>query len=59
VIGLVAAVLLVLGGLSALQTALIATALPVSFVIILMTLGVLLSLFQEPLQPAGAKRERA
>lgn len=48
VIGLVAAVLLVLGGLSALQTALIAAALPVSVVIILMTMGVLLSLLQEP-----------
>ncbi|MGM0435044.1 MAG: BCCT family transporter [Pseudomonadota bacterium] len=48
VIGLVAAVLLVLGGLSALQTALIAAALPVSVVIILMTMGVLLSLLREP-----------
>lgn len=47
VIGLVAAALLVLGGLTALQTALIATALPVSVVIIVMTLGVLISLFKE------------
>ncbi|WP_202405629.1 MULTISPECIES: BCCT family transporter [Halomonadaceae] len=58
-IGLVAAVLLVLGGLSALQTALIAAALPVSFVIILMTLGVLLSLVQEPRQPLAQTGEHA
>ena len=51
VIGLVAAVLLVVGGLSALQTALIAAALPVSVVILVMTLGVLLSLFREPGDP--------
>lgn len=49
VIGLVAAVLLVAGGLTALQTALIAAALPLSFVILVMTAGVLLSLVRETL----------
>ncbi|WP_081796189.1 BCCT family transporter [Enterovibrio calviensis] len=47
VVGLVAAALLVAGGLSALQTANIAAALPLSLVIILMTLGVLKSLFND------------
>lgn len=47
VIGLVAAALLVAGGLSALQTANIAAALPLSLIIIVMTLGVLKSLFSE------------
>lgn len=47
VIGLVAAVLLYAGGLKALQTALMAAALPLSFVIIGMTLGVLKSLWQD------------
>ncbi|WP_020682374.1 BCCT family transporter [Marinobacterium rhizophilum] len=47
VIGLVAAVLLLAGGLSALQTALMAAALPLSLVIIAMTLAVLKSLHQE------------
>ncbi|WP_438462300.1 BCCT family transporter [Marinomonas sp. PE14-40] len=47
VIGLVAAALLVAGGLSALQTANIAAALPLSLIIIVMTLGVLKSLFNE------------
>ncbi len=47
VIGLVAAVLLVAGGLKALQTALIAAALPLSVVILVMTGGVLLSLLRE------------
>ena len=46
-IGLVAAVLLYAGGLKALQTALMAAALPLSFVIISMTLGVLKSLWQD------------
>lgn len=48
VIGCVAAALLVAGGLSALQTANIAAALPLSVIIILMTLAVLKSLMQEP-----------
>ncbi len=47
-IGAVAAVLLLAGGLQALQTASIAAALPLSLVIILMTLGVLKSLLQNP-----------
>ncbi len=47
VIGLVAAVLLLAGGLSALQTALMAAALPLSLVILAMTFGVLKSLWQE------------
>lgn len=47
VIGLVAGALLVAGGLSALQTANIAAALPLSIIIILMTVGVLKSLFEE------------
>ncbi|MFG6177792.1 BCCT family transporter [Halomonas sp. THAF12] len=47
VIGLVAAVLLVAGGLKALQTALIAAALPLSGVILIMTAGVLVSLLRE------------
>ncbi|MEH6576740.1 MAG: BCCT family transporter [Amphritea sp.] len=47
VIGFVAAALLVAGGLSALQTANIAAALPLSVVILIMTLGVLKSLFEE------------
>ncbi|NAW12444.1 BCCT family transporter [Halomonas sp. D1-1] len=47
VIGLVAAVLLVAGGLTALQTALIAAALPLSVVILVMTVGVLVSLLRE------------
>ncbi|MDL4864060.1 BCCT family transporter [Halomonas elongata] len=51
VIGLVAAVLLVAGGLKALQTALIAAALPLSVVILVMTAGVLVSLLQESRRP--------
>lgn len=47
VIGLVAAVLLLAGGLSALQTALMAAALPLSLVILAMTCGVLKSLWQD------------
>ncbi|GKW49585.1 BCCT family transporter [Halomonas sp. NCCP-2165] len=55
VIGAVAAVLLLAGGLGALQTASIAAALPLSVVIILMTLGVLKSLIQNP---AAVRRRR-
>jgi choline/glycine/proline betaine transport protein len=47
VIGFVAGVLLVAGGLSALQTANIAAALPLSVVILLMTFGVLKSLIMD------------
>ncbi len=50
-IGFVAATLLVAGGLSALQTANLAAALPLSVVIIIMTLGVLKSLLEEPRKP--------
>ncbi len=53
VIGLVAAVLLLAGGLSALQTALMAAALPLSLVILAMTFGVLKSLWQESGQIAA------
>ncbi|WP_444999972.1 BCCT family transporter [Halomonas mongoliensis] len=56
VIGLVAAVLLVAGGLTALQTALIAAALPLSVVILVMTAGVLLSLFRESLDARRRRR---
>jgi len=47
VIGLVAAALLIAGGLSALQTANMMAALPLSVVILLMTLGLLKSLYQD------------
>jgi len=56
VIGLVAAALLVAGGLNALQTALIAAALPLSVVVLVMTAGVLLSLFRETLNTGRKKR---
>ena len=56
VIGLVAAVLLVAGGLNALQTALIAAALPLSVVVLVMTAGVLVSLFRESLDARHRKR---
>ena len=54
-IGFVAAALLVAGGLSALQTANIAAALPLSVVIIVMTLGVLKSLLEEARMQDSAK----
>ena len=46
--GLVAAVLLLAGGLHALQTASIAAALPVSMVLLLMMYGLLRSLWEDP-----------
>ena len=46
--GLVAAVLLVSGGLAALQTASIAAALPVSVIMLVMAYGVLKSLHEDP-----------
>ncbi|MBR9754080.1 BCCT family transporter [Cobetia sp. 4B] len=46
-IGLVAGTLLMAGGLKALQTILMAAALPMSFVIVAMTLGLLVALCQE------------
>ena len=45
--GLVAAVLLVAGGLTALQTASIAAALPVSVILLLMTYGIVKSLHED------------
>ncbi|MDI4662010.1 MULTISPECIES: BCCT family transporter [Cobetia] len=46
-IGLVAGTLLMAGGLKALQTILMAAALPMSFVIVAMTLGLVVALYQE------------
>ena len=58
--GLVAAVLLLAGGLSALQTAAITAALPFSVIMIFMTIGLMKSLREEIPGPgyaeAGAKR---
>ena len=51
--GFVAAVLLLAGGLGALQTASIAAALPVSMILLLMTYGVVKSLHEDPSE-AGA-----
>ena len=56
--GLVAAVLLVAGGLGALQTASIAAALPVSVIMLLMTYGILKSLRTDPLI-VGSSEEQA
>ena len=46
--GFVAAVLLLAGGLKALQTAAIAAALPVSVIMMLMTFGIVKSLNEDP-----------
>ena len=46
--GFVAAVLLIAGGLKALQTAAIAAALPVSVIMVLMTFGIVKSLNEDP-----------
>ena len=46
--GLVAAVLLIVGGLKALQTASIAAALPISIIMLLMTWGIIKSLHEDP-----------
>ena len=51
--GAVAAVLLVVGGLEALQAASVAAALPVSFVMLLMTLGIIKSLAEDPSAASG------
>ncbi|WP_233266227.1 BCCT family transporter [Cobetia sp. L2A1] len=56
-IGVVAAVLLVAGGLKALQTVLMAAALPVSVVILLMTVGLLVALCEESM--TAYKRRKA
>lgn len=52
--GLVAAVLLMAGGLSALQTAAIAAALPISVLVVMMAWGVIKSLLEDPAAVAGA-----
>lgn len=57
VIGLVAAALLVAGGLGALQTANIAAALPLSVLIILMSLGTLKALMQESIESRSKRSE--
>lgn len=63
--GLVAAVLLAVGGLKALQTASIAAALPVSVIMLLMTYGLIRSLNQDPSanpisrSTAGGKKTKA
>ena len=46
--GFVAAVLLVAGGLKALQTAAIAAALPISIIMLVMTWGIVKSLREDP-----------
>ena len=46
--GFVAAVLLLAGGLKALQTASIAAALPVSVIMLMMTYGIVKSLHEDP-----------
>jgi choline/glycine/proline betaine transport protein len=53
-IGAVAAVLLVAGGLKALQTANMVTALPISILLILMTISVLKSLLEESMGKSTA-----
>ncbi len=57
--GLVAAVLLVSGGLAALQTASIAAALPVSVIMLVMAYGVLKSLHEDPSAVAASGETRA
>ena len=56
-IGSVAAVLLMAGGLKALQTVLMAAALPVSFVILAMTLGLLVALVDESRSVIKSRRQ--
>ena len=57
--GVVAAVLLLAGGLGALQTASIAAALPVSVILLLMIFGVIKSLHEDPGAVSGPTSERA
>ena len=57
--GLVAAVLLLAGGLGALQTASIAAALPVSVVLLLMTYGIVKSLHEDPSYVDAPPADRA
>jgi choline/glycine/proline betaine transport protein len=57
--GFVAAVLLLAGGLKALQTASIAAALPVSVIMLLMTYGLIKSLNQDPSAVPSSKERTA
>ena len=55
-VGFVAAVLLIAGGLQALQAASMAAALPVSFVMVLMAFGVIKSLAEDPSEAPDADK---
>ena len=57
--GLVAAVLLLAGGLKALQTASIAAAFPISFVLLAMTWGLIKSLMEDPSEGIEPEEEYA
>ena len=57
--GLVAAVLLLAGGLKALQTASIAAAFPISFVLLAMTWGLIKSLMEDPSEGIAPEEEYA
>ncbi len=57
--GFVAAILLLAGGLGALQTASIAAALPVSVILLLMTYGVLKSLHEDPSEAPSPSEDTA
>jgi choline/glycine/proline betaine transport protein len=57
--GLVAAVLLLAGGLKALQTASIAAALPISVIMLMMTYGIVKSLNEDPSAVAASDEEFA
>ena len=57
--GFVAAVLLAAGGLTALQTASIAAALPVSVILLLMAYGIIKSLHEDPSAVAAPPEDRA
>ena len=57
--GLVAAVLLMAGGLKALQTASIAAAFPISFVLLAMTWGLVKSLMEDPAEAPDPEGEYA
>ncbi len=57
--GFVAAVLLLAGGLKALQTASIAAALPVSVILLMMTYGIVKSLHEDPSAVAAPEESKA
>ena len=57
--GFVAAILLLAGGLGALQTASIAAALPVSVILLLMTYGIIKSLHEDPSEVAAPAEDSA